>query len=211
MKPRQHSDPVERTLDYYDSHAEEFIERTANVSMEHLYEPFLALVPQGGRILDAGCGSGRDAAEFARRGYEVVAFDGSAEMARLASERTGLTVLHLTFDQIDWREEFDGVWACASLLHLPSPQLQTALNRMIGGLRRGGVLYVSLKEGHFEGMREERWFTDSTAAGLRRLLADTNALDVIRIWETVDARPGNATTWVNALAKQSVASPAPLS
>ncbi len=59
-----------------------------------------------------------------------------------------LKVLHLTFDQIDWREEFDGVWACASLLHLPSPQLQIALNRMIGGLRRGGVLYVSLKEGH---------------------------------------------------------------
>jgi SAM-dependent methyltransferase len=75
MKPRRHSDPVERTLDYYDSHAEEFLERTATVSIEHLYEPFLALVPQGGRILDAGCGSGRDAAEFARRGYEVVAFD----------------------------------------------------------------------------------------------------------------------------------------
>ena len=143
MKPRQHSDPVERTLDYYDSHAEEFIERTANLSIEHLYEPFLALVPEGGRILDAGCGSGRDAAEFARRGYEVVAFDGSAEIARLASKRTGLKVLHLTFDQIDWREEFDGVWACASLLHLPSPQLQTALDRMIGGLRRGGVLYIS--------------------------------------------------------------------
>jgi SAM-dependent methyltransferase len=145
MKPRRHSDPVERTLDYYDSHAEEFLERTATVSIEHLYEPFLALVPQGGRILDAGCGSGRDAAEFARRGYEVVAFDGSAEIARLASERTGLKVLHLTFDRIDWREEFDGVWACASLLHLPSPQLQIALDRMIGGLRRGGVFYVQSK------------------------------------------------------------------
>jgi 2-polyprenyl-3-methyl-5-hydroxy-6-metoxy-1,4-benzoquinol methylase len=206
MKPHQPSDPVEHTLAYYESHAEEFIERTANVSMEHLYEPFLALIPPGGRILDAGCGSGRDAAEFARRGYDVVAFDGSAEMARLASERTGLTVLHQTFDQIEWREEFDGVWACASLLHLPSPQLQTALNRIVGGLRRGGVLYVSLKEGHFEGVREERWFTDSTAAGLRRLLADTNTLDVIGVWETVDARPRATTTWVNALARQSRAS-----
>ena len=114
-----------------------------------------------------------------------------------------LRVLHLTFDQIDWREEFDAVWACASLLHLPSPQLQIALNRMIGALRRGGVLYVSLKEGHFEGMREERWFTHSTAAGVRRLLADTNGLDVISIRETADARPGNTTTWINALAKQS--------
>ena len=133
----------------------------------------------------------------------MVAFDGSAEIARLASERTRLRVLHLAFDQIAWREEFDGVWACASLLHLPSLQLQTALSRLIGGLRRGGVLYVSLKEGHFEGIREERWFTDSTSAGLRRLLADTNGLDVISIWETADARPGNTTTWVNALSKQS--------
>jgi SAM-dependent methyltransferase len=189
MKRRRHSDPVERTLEYYDTHAGDFIERTANVSMAHLYEPFLALIPQGGRILDAGCGSGRDAAEFARRGYDVVAFDGSAEVARRAAERTGLTVLHLTFDQIAWRGEFDGVWACASLLHLPSPQLRTALNRMVDCLRRGGVLYVSLKEGRLEGVREERWFTDSTAAGLRQLLAGTDALDVIRIWETADARP----------------------
>jgi SAM-dependent methyltransferase len=202
MKPRQHSDPVHRTLDYYDSHAEEFIERTANVSTEHLYAPFLALVPRGGRILDAGCGSARDAAEFARRGYGVVAFDGSAEIARLASERTGLEVLHRTFDQVDWRDEFHGVWACASLLHLPSPQLQVALDRLVGGLRRGGVLYLSLKEGQFEGVREERWFTCSTAAGVRRLLTDTNALDVIRIWETVDARPSTTTAWVNALANR---------
>ena len=102
-----------------------------------------------------------------------------------------------------WREEFDGVWACASLLHLPSPQLKMALNLIVGVLGRGGVLYVSLKEGHFEGVRDERWFTDSTAAGLRRLLADTKTLDVIRLWETADARPGATTTWVNALAKQS--------
>jgi SAM-dependent methyltransferase len=202
MKPRQCSDAIQRTLRYYDSHAEEFIERTAPLSMEHLYEPFLALVPLGGRILDAGCGSGRDAAEFVRRGYDVVAFDGSAEMARLASERTRLTIRHLRFDQIDWRDEFDGVWACASLLHLPSPQLQTALRRIVGGLRRGGVLYVSLKEGSFEGMREERWFTDSTAAGLRRLLADTEALDPIGLWETVETRPSIMITWVNALARR---------
>ena len=78
-----------------------------------------------------------------------------------------------------------------------------ALNRITGGLRRGGVLYVSLKGTSRRGA-EERWFTYSTAAGVRRLLANTNALDVISIWETGDARPGSTTTWVNALAKQTV-------
>ena len=98
---------VRDTLAYYDQHTDAFIERTAERAMEHVYTPFLALIPERGRILDAGCGSGRDAAAFAARGYRVTAFDGSPKMARRASERTGLTVRTLTFDAVDWHEEFD--------------------------------------------------------------------------------------------------------
>jgi SAM-dependent methyltransferase len=199
MNPKPPSDPNAGTLAYYDQHANEFIERTAGLSMAHLYEPFLALVPAGGRILDAGCGSGRDAAEFARRGFSVTAFDGSAQMARLASARTGLSVLHLTFDAIDWRDEFDGVWASASLLHVPSHQFGDALRRLAQALRTGGVLFVSVKAGDFEGQREGRWFSDHSPDALQRLFADTAELEVIRIWETDGVRPGLTTTWVNSL------------
>ena len=135
--------------------------------MEHVYDPFLALMPPAGRILDAGCGSGRDAIAFVKRGFEVTAFDGSVELARLASDRTGLSILHLTFDEIAWRDEFDGVWACASLLHLPSRELQAALQRLVHALRLGGVLYVSMKAGQSEGEREGRWFTDATPSTFR--------------------------------------------
>lgn len=203
MNPKPHSDPVERTLAYYDAHAEEFIGRTAAVPMDHVYEPFLALIAGGGRILDAGCGSGRDAQEFARRGYTVTAFDGSEEMARIATERTGMNVLHLRFDQIEWRDEFDGIWACASLLHLPSGELPVALTRIVHALKPGGVLFVSMKLGDFEGDREDRWFTDMTPSSVRRVLERIKGLEGIRIWETADARPDRASTWVNVLARRS--------
>lgn len=194
---------MQRTLAYYDQHVQEFIERTANVDLRHVYEPFLALVPEGGHILDAGCGSGRDAAEFVRRGYKVTAFDGSAEVAKAAAKRTGLSVLHLTFDAISWQNEFDGVWACASLLHLPDPELHDALLRLDAALKPQGVLFASLKAGAFEGEREGRWFTDTTSDRLRALVRGAERLEVVRIWETVDPRPDHVQTrWVNALARR---------
>lgn len=199
--PGTMSDPIARTLAYYDQHASEFIERTANVSMEHVYAPFLELIPSGGKILDAGCGSGRDSAFFARRGYQVTAFDGSAVLAQLASERTGLRVLHQTFDDINWRDEFDGVWACASLLHLPGEEIGSALARIALALRRGGVLFVSMKAGRFEGTRDGRWFTDTTPALLQQLITDTGVLGPLRVWETEEARPELTVAWVNALAR----------
>lgn len=204
MKPNQFSDPVRLTLDYYNQHAQEFIARTANLDMSLVYEPFLALVPSGGRILDAGCGSGRDSAEFLKRGYQVTAFDGSTEMVRFATERTGLPVLHLTFDAISWREEFDAVWAFASLLHLPKGEMSDALPRLTSALKPGGVLFVSLKAGTHEGEREGRWFTDTTPDALRSVLDGVPGLKVLTIWETADARPDRVgTRWVNALSTRS--------
>jgi SAM-dependent methyltransferase len=170
--------------------------------MDHVYEPFLELVTPAGRILDAGCGSGRDSAAFARRGYEVTAFDGSAVLARLASARLGVTVLHRTFDQVDWRDAFDGVWACASLLHLPSGELEAALKRLTLALRPGGILFVSIKAGGFEGTREGRWFTDLTEAGLGGLLRSAGNLQLVRIWTTEEARPATTVAWINALARR---------
>lgn len=75
------------TLAYYDSNADAFVESTFQVSMEELYREFLPLLPEGGHILDAGCGSGRDALFFKRNGYRVSAFDGSDAIAALPGRR----------------------------------------------------------------------------------------------------------------------------
>ena len=73
---------------YYDRNTDGFIERTVGVDMSSLYAPFLEYVPKGGAILDAGCGSGRDAKAFLDLGYTVTAFDASKTMADLASSQS---------------------------------------------------------------------------------------------------------------------------
>src|SRR5438309_6932977 len=80
-------------------------------ALEALYQPFLAHLPPGGHILDAGCGSGRDSRVFLDRGCRVTAIDGSGAMAALASAYLGQAVLHLTFQEITFEACFDGVWA----------------------------------------------------------------------------------------------------
>jgi 2-polyprenyl-3-methyl-5-hydroxy-6-metoxy-1,4-benzoquinol methylase len=87
--------------------------------MERNYRPFLALLKPGARILDAGCGSGRDLKAFSERGYQVVGLDASELMVRLAREHSDQQVHHLAFQEVTYKEEFDGIWACASLLHVP--------------------------------------------------------------------------------------------
>ena len=97
MKPP--SDAELETLRYYEEHAEEYVRQTVGLDVGHLYEPFLQLVPRGGRILDAGCGSGRDAKAFREMGYGVVAIDASPAIAAAASRVAGIPVEVITFDK----------------------------------------------------------------------------------------------------------------
>jgi 2-polyprenyl-3-methyl-5-hydroxy-6-metoxy-1,4-benzoquinol methylase len=126
------TDPEVDTIGYYDRYAASFAAQTAGLDLEPLYQRFLRHVRPGGRILDAGCGPGRDALAFAERGHEVVAFDASAAMILLASERVGhRAVVHLMrFQELNWQNEFDGIWACASLLHVPQTSLTGVATRL---------------------------------------------------------------------------------
>lgn len=106
------------TIAYYAQNAARFVLDTADVDMSALHDRFLACVPAGGLILDAGCGSGRDSKAFLARGYGVHAFDASAEIARIASAHIGQLVEVASFDGFSDARSFDGIWACASLLHV---------------------------------------------------------------------------------------------
>src|SRR4051794_32080274 len=143
------NDPVVDTIGYYDRNAAEFAAQMANLDLEPLYQRFLRHVRPGGRILDAGCGVGRDALAFAQRGYEVVAFDASEAMVRLARERVGnRAVVHLMrFRDLQWQNEFDGIWTCASLLHVPKLSFTDVTTRLAMALRPEGVWYMSFKLG----------------------------------------------------------------
>jgi len=124
------SDYTASTTGYYDAHATEFCANTLPVDMSSLYDPFLREIQPGGRILDAGCGSGRDSLAFIKMGYQVVSIDASAEMVKAASKVTGQTALRMTFDEMPFEREFDSIWACASLVRVSRRDLSAVLNRL---------------------------------------------------------------------------------
>jgi SAM-dependent methyltransferase len=190
------------SIDWYEANAASFVARTFGPGMEADHAKFLAHVPDGGAVLDAGCGSGRDALAFVKGGYAVSAFDGAANLAAIASANTGLAVRCLTFAEMDWDRAFDGVWACATLLHLPAADLPAAFGRIRQALKPGGVFYASFKEGTEERTANGRHFTDLTQPMLRTLLTETG-FEPIDVWRSEDGRADHTgESWVAAIARR---------
>ena len=191
------------TLEYYRENAVPFAAGTADADMGETRERFLALLPPGGRILDFGCGSGRDTKAFLELGYEVEASDGSEELCRIASEQTGIEVKQQLFGELEETDRYDGIWACASILHLPREELIEVLERVSRAMRKDGILYTSFKYGTFEGMRNGRYFTDFTEETLLRFWKDVEGLEITELWSTGDVRPGKEEErWINILARR---------
>lgn len=196
---------MQNTLDYYDKNAREFAAGTAEVDFSQIQNRFLELLPPGARILDFGCGSGRDTKYFLKRGFRAEAVDGSEELCRLASEYTGIQVKKLLFQELDETERYDGIWACASVLHLKRNELPDVIRRICRALRSGGILYVSFKYGDFEGERNGRYFTDLTEASAADLFGCAPELRREQCWVTGDVREGrNEERWLNLLFRKKV-------
>jgi 2-polyprenyl-3-methyl-5-hydroxy-6-metoxy-1,4-benzoquinol methylase len=197
---------------WYQDNAPAFIAATAQLDLSELYARFLPLVPllpPQGQILDFGCGSGRDSLAFARAGFAVLGLDPCAAFVahlRQDSEQHGLTErLQARLGSVEALaadERFDGIWACASLLHLPKAELPAVLARLAGALKPGGVLYASFKHGRFAGERNGRYFTDLEPEAAQALIAATPGLVLREIWQTEDLRPERVESWVNVLAQR---------
>ena len=160
------------TKAYYDGDPEGYAASTIGGDVSDLRGRFSSLLAPGARVLDLGCGSGRDALAFTRDGFDVTAVDGSEGMCSVASVYTGVPVRCLDFMELDYEGEFDGVWACASLLHLRPEELPTALSLVHRSLVDGGVLCMSFKRGGFSGRRDGRWYTDLEPDRMEMLAED---------------------------------------
>ena len=188
------------TLEYYARNFKEFGESTFSVDFSSTQDRFLSHLPPKATILDFGCGSGRDTSYFLKKGFSVTATDGSPEMCRTASANTGHEVIRLLFSELDYRQEFDGIWACASILHLSRTDLEDVFRRMENALKPAGTIYTSFKYGTFEGMRNGRYFTDFTPESFREFLARNSKLHITDYWITADVRPGRSEEkWLNLL------------
>ena len=194
----KHIDSVE----YYNKNAEEFYNGSINADMSSSRKRFLKYIPDGGRILDAGCGSGRDSKAFIQLGYSVVAFDASREMCKMASELIGQEVWQMRFDEMSFDDEFDGIWACASLLHVSQNEMQSVVAKIKKALVQNGVLYASFKYGEGEIERNDRVFTNYTEDSVKSLLEDAG-FEIKECELSHDSRPGRENEmWVNVIGER---------
>ena len=191
-----------KTIDYYNKYAEEFTASTFEVDMESLYQPFLAELPEGARILDVGCGSGRDTLAFKNKGYQVDAIDYSEKLVKKASRLTGIPIKLKSFYEVDDYEAYDGIWACASLLHCERSRLAEVLEKMVQALKPNGVIYISFKYGDSDRDKDGRKFTDLDENQADALLEQFDNVQQIKQWVTLDQRPDRQEKWLNLLWKK---------
>lgn len=191
------------TAYYYDRNAEQFFRDTVSIDMTVQTAPFLAHIPPGGKILDAGCGSGRDSLYFLQRGYQVESFDASIEMCRLASSLIGEAVLQKTFEDVDYISVFDGVWASASLLHVRRDRIDGTLQKLSLALKPSGVMFASFKLCDGEWEKNGRFFNGYDETSFRELIKKHPSFVLSSICASDDVRPYRSSEkWLNVLLRR---------
>lgn len=194
---------MDETLTYYNQNAQAFIEGTQNADLKEQYRLFLKHLPQKGRLLDLGCGSGRDSAYFASLGFQVTAVDGSQELCKRVWEHYQINARCLRFEELDFHGEFEAVWACASLLHVKKAEMSQVMQKVSEALKPGGILYASFKYGSSERVSGGRFFNDYTEADLDLLVNSENRLSLLEYRITEDVRPDRTgERWLNIIAKK---------
>lgn len=193
-------DYVNKTIEYYNENAEEFVKGTCNADMSENQNIFLNYLNKEDYILDLGCGSGRDSKVFIDKGYNVTAIDGSLELCKKAASFIRQKVLNLKFNDIDFENKFNGIWACASLVHVDKEDFKNIFNKITLALKENGVFYVSFKYGEFEGLRNGRYFLDINEEILENITKEFNDLLIDKTWITSDVRKNrDEEKWFNAI------------
>ena len=190
---------MNEAITYYNQNAEEYFNNTVNVSMQELYDQFEAYLKSGDKILDLGCGSGRDSRYFLSRGYDVVPVDGSKELCLLAGNYIGMDVRNITYEELDYNNEFDAVWACASLLHVESDKLFDVFSRIKTSLKDKGVIYASWKYGHKERIDNGKLYFDLNEKTLAELF-DSFSFSIEKMWISED-KLFRGEQWINVIGK----------
>ena len=195
---------MNQTIDYYNKNSEKFYKNTVHIDLSELYPKFLRHIPDNGTILDLGCGSGRDSLYFLEKGYIITSVDASEEMVRLSSELTGQKTQYLRMQDIEFKNEFNGIWACASLLHIDKKLTESVFNILCNALRDDGVLYASYKYGKGTSILEDRYYNNYDEISFAEVIDNVNNFEILTYWITKDLRPDRIDEkWLNVILKKS--------
>lgn len=191
------------TIEYYDQNAAEFVNATIGADMERFYAEFEKYIELGGSILDLGCGSGRDSKYFYEKGYHVIAIDASIAMCEETRRRVPVEVHHMKAEDVVYIEEFDAVWACASLLHVLREDMQITFKKIMDAMKAKGIFYGSWKYGEGNRVDGGRYFADYTEKEMLKLIESIHNIELVKMWVTEDVRSEKeGTRWLNILARK---------
>jgi mutator protein MutT len=212
------------TAEFYSNNAKAYYDDTFANDVNHVCDRFLLALHMPSKslsqkpllspntdkqhILDLGCGAGRDSKVFIDAGFTVTALEASKELALLAEEHIGQPVLNMRYQQLQAKNTYDGIWACASLLHCPKSQIEYVMQNCIDALKEGGVFYFSFKHGEDERLDDwGRFFNDYTLDSLKALIAKLNEneldeLEIIELWQETELLRGKDQTWINGLVRK---------
>ena len=191
------------TINYYNLNARSYFASTVNADMSDCYERFIKYLKPGDSIIDVGAGSGRDIKYFVKCGFVVEGIDASAELCKLASDYTGVSIKCCTIQE--WRPEkkYSGIWANASLLHLNIEEIQKFMCRIPDILQDKGILYFSLKSGITTGIDTDgRFFTDVSEEKVQQFIEKSTAITIVDMWKTEDKLNRSGFSWINVIVQK---------
>lgn len=188
---------LDKTIEFYNKNSKRYFERTVKIDLLKSYNNFFPHIPAKGRIFDVGCGSGRDVKVFLELGYEVVAIDASNEMVKLAIAYTNHPVIQKSFMDISYDSEFDGIWANASLLHVPSNQFLQVMEKLNKALKPNGVMYLMFRYGDFEGVIDDRYYNYFTKERLKYYIDQLDNIKTVDLTVVKSYEEDNSMTWLH--------------
>lgn len=185
---------------YYESNAEHYAAETFSTDMSEQYQKFLPLLKKEAKILDVGSGSGRDACYFQTHGYQVTALEPSKNLCREIQKVFSGEIVCSDIQSYQPTERYDGIWACASLIHLQEEEVLHFFNKIDEYLNDNGIVYISGKNGFPTGEVEDgRFFLEFTEQLVEKILTVNEQLELEQLWYTRDASGRKGFRWLNVI------------
>lgn len=192
------------TLSHYEGRAREFWEGTKDHDVSQNYSALLEALPPKDRydLLDLGCGPGRDLLAFKRMGHRAVGLEGCAAFCQMAREYSGCEVWQQDFLRLDLApESFDGIFANASLFHVPSQELPRVLKELWAALRPKGILFSSNPRGNQEGWEGDRYCHFLEFESYRKYL-EAAGFEVLKHYYRPAGKPRHEQPWLAVVSRK---------
>jgi len=197
---------VKKTIKFYDKYAKQYSDSTSLILLQYQLNQFISFL-QGKKVLDVGCGAGRDTAYFMEEKLDVIGIDAAEGMIKEAKKRVKKGKFKvMNFLELKFKDKsFDGIWCCAALFHLRKKDAGKAIKEFHKVLKDNGAIYITVKEGEGEKVldskyiaKEPRFYSFYKQAELEALL-EKNGFEIL----TAYPEETDNTVWLNVFARKS--------